>query len=72
MEHVPAANTGEDTYTLMKFFDVSDDLVRATLSGMDDGAVDFPYVCMHSHTVMHSTPSCCTHTVMLHARRGGA
>jgi hypothetical protein len=42
-EHIPPASANSDTFTLMKFFDVTPELVVACLSGADDTRVDFPF-----------------------------
>ncbi|DBB16378.1 TPA: hypothetical protein ACH3X3_014672 [Trebouxia sp. C0006] len=42
-EHFPAASSSQDTYTLLKFYNLSKDLVRTVLQDMNDAEVDFPF-----------------------------
>jgi len=43
VEHTPAASAKQDSYTLLKFYSVSQTLLKTILQGMDDGEVDFPF-----------------------------
>ncbi|KAK9807285.1 hypothetical protein WJX73_007725 [Symbiochloris irregularis] len=42
-EHFPPASAGQDTYTLLKFYNLSSELLRSVLDSMDDSVVDFPF-----------------------------
>ena len=42
-EHFPPTSVGEHAYTLLKFYNLSSDLVRAVLSGMTEENVEFPF-----------------------------
>ncbi|DBA81851.1 TPA: hypothetical protein ACH3X1_007570 [Trebouxia sp. C0004] len=42
-EHFPAASSSQDTYTLLKFYNLSKDLIRTVLQDMNDAEVDFPF-----------------------------
>jgi hypothetical protein len=42
-DHFPPANASVDTFTLLKFFDLTPELVHACLAGADESRVDFPF-----------------------------
>ncbi|KAK9819698.1 hypothetical protein WJX72_001361 [[Myrmecia] bisecta] len=42
-EHFPPASSSRDTYTLLKFYNLSANLVNSVLQGLDDAHVDFPF-----------------------------
>lgn len=42
-DHMPPASAQKDSYTLLKFYDVSQTLLRTVMKGLDDSEVDFPF-----------------------------
>ena len=42
-EHHPAANPAQDTYTMLKFYNVQSTLVKSVMDGLKDEDVDFPF-----------------------------
>jgi hypothetical protein len=42
-EHYPPTSAGDQTYTLLKFYNLSCDLVKAVLSSMAENEVEFPF-----------------------------
>ena len=42
-QHLPPASSSADTFTLLKFFDMSGELMHACLTGQDETRVDFPF-----------------------------
>ena len=42
-QHLPPASSSADAYTLLKFFDMSAELLHACLMGQDETRVDFPF-----------------------------
>lgn len=42
-EHFPAANPAQDTYTMLKFYNLRTELIKSVLEGLDDAKIDFPF-----------------------------
>jgi hypothetical protein len=42
-DHLPPASSQQDSYTLLKFYSVSQELLKTVLGGLDDSVVDFPF-----------------------------
>ncbi|KAK9842411.1 hypothetical protein WJX84_005751 [Apatococcus fuscideae] len=42
-EHHPAANPAQDTYTMLKFYNLQSALVKSVMDGLNDEAIDFPF-----------------------------
>lgn len=42
-EHFPAASSSQDAYTLLKFYNLSKDLVKTVLQDMGEAEIDFPF-----------------------------
>ncbi len=59
-EHFPAASSSQDTYTLLKFYNLSKDLVRTVLQ-----VCAASHACQdHFYFLVHTAPSIC---IVLHA-----
>ncbi len=42
-DHFPAANPAQDTYTMLKFYNLRTELIKSVLEGLDDAKIDFPF-----------------------------
>ncbi|DBB04235.1 TPA: hypothetical protein ACH3X1_013259 [Trebouxia sp. C0004] len=62
-EHFPAASSSQDTYTLLKFYNLSKDLIKTLLQEIGEDEVDFPFRVSPSElTIIENDPDppCCT------------
>ncbi|KAA6421340.1 MAG: hypothetical protein FRX49_08618 [Trebouxia sp. A1-2] len=65
-EHFPAASSSQDTYTLLKFYNLSKDLIKTLLQEIGEDEVDFPFRVSPSElTIIENDPDPPCSTVLV-------